>query len=132
MASRATPRAVYVISVAAELAGMHPQTLRQYERRGLISPGRTTGGNRRYSEADVERLRRIGELSLDGISLEGVKRILDLEDEVAELRAALALASKWARTQVTEVERSHRRDLVPLRQSVVRFGEPPGWMVHFK
>ncbi len=73
--------AVYIISVAAELAGMHPQTLRIYERKGLISPYRTPGGTRRYSDEDLERLGLIQELTAEGVNLEGVKRILDLQTE---------------------------------------------------
>ena len=84
--------AVYVMSVAAELAGLHPQTLRLYERKGLLEPARSDGGNRRYSEADLARMRRIGELTALGINLEGVRRILTLEDENAALRAALTQA----------------------------------------
>ncbi|WP_203336426.1 heat shock protein transcriptional repressor HspR [Nocardioides limicola] len=79
--------AVYVISVAAELTGLHPQTLRSYERMGLVAPGRTGGGGRRYSLRDIERLRTIAELTASGIGLEGVRRILDLEREVERLRA---------------------------------------------
>ncbi len=82
-------RAVYVISVAAELAGVHPQTLRLYERRGLVDPSRTGGGNRRYSQRDIEQLRRIGDLTDAGLNLEGVRRVLELEAEVARLRAEL-------------------------------------------
>src|SRR5271168_1120187 len=74
-------RAVYVISVAAELAGMHPQTLRVYERRGLVDPRRTGGGNRRYSERDLLRLQRISELTTAGLNLEGVRQVLELEAE---------------------------------------------------
>ena len=66
---------VYVISVAAELAGVHPQTLRIYERRGLINPGRTSGGNRRYSEADIARLKRVAELAAEGMNLEGIRHV---------------------------------------------------------
>ena len=77
------PGALYVISVAAELAGMHPQTLRIYERKGLIEPARTSGRSRRYSERDIELLRRIQELSNEGISLVGVQRVLALEDQLA-------------------------------------------------
>ena len=90
--------AVYVISVAAELTGLHPQTLRTYERLGLITPGRTGGGGRRYSSRDIELLREIADLTGAGIGLEGVRRILDLENRVAalasrneELREELAL-----------------------------------------
>ena len=78
--------AVYVISVAAELTGLHPQTLRAYERMGLITPGRTGGGGRRYSSADIELLREIAQLTAAGIGIEGVRRILDLENQVAALR----------------------------------------------
>jgi len=79
--------AVYVISVAAELSGLHPQTLRTYERMGLITPGRTGGGGRRYSHRDIERLRSIAELTSSGIGIEGVRRLLDMENQVAALRA---------------------------------------------
>ena len=85
LAEDAAERAVYVVSVAAELAGMHPQTLRQYDRLGLVSPARTRGRGRRYSHRDVERLRRIQALSQEGINLEGIRRILDLEARVEEL-----------------------------------------------
>ena len=90
---RQTPRApgpstpVYVISVAAELTGLHPQTLRAYERMGLIQPGRTGGGGRRYSHRDIERLREIADLTSAGIGIEGVRRIMDLELQVDALRA---------------------------------------------
>ena len=89
-------RAVYIISVAAELAGVHPQTLRIYERKGLVHPQRTSGNTRRYSQRDIERLRAIQALTDEGVNLAGVKRIIDLEEEVdvlhqqvAELRAQL-------------------------------------------
>jgi MerR family transcriptional regulator, heat shock protein HspR len=78
---------VFVISMAAELAGMHPQTLRQYDRLGLVSPGRTVGKSRRYSMRDVAKLREIAHLSGEGVSLEGIRRVLELEDQVAGLRA---------------------------------------------
>ncbi|WP_435770259.1 heat shock protein transcriptional repressor HspR [Nocardioides sp. SYSU DS0651] len=95
MATRRAPRveppspeeAVFVISVAAQLSGLHPQTLRTYERMGLITPGRTGGGGRRYSYRDIERLREIAELTSAGIGIEGVRRILDLENAVTALRA---------------------------------------------
>jgi MerR family transcriptional regulator/heat shock protein HspR len=77
---------LFVISVAAELAGMHPQTLRQYDRLGLVSPTRTAGKSRRYSMRNVTQLREIAQLSAEGVSLEGIRRVLGLEDEVAELR----------------------------------------------
>ena len=87
LADDAAERAVYVVSVAADLAGMHPQTLRQYDRLGLVSPARTRGRGRRYSHRDVERLRRIQSLSQEGINLEGIRRILALEARVEELEA---------------------------------------------
>ncbi|MFT4082995.1 MAG: MerR family transcriptional regulator [Nocardioides sp.] len=86
-AAPAPEAAVYVISVAAELTGLHPQTLRTYERMGLITPGRTGGGGRRYSHRDIELLRSIAELTASGIGIEGVRRILELEHQVAALRA---------------------------------------------
>jgi MerR family transcriptional regulator/heat shock protein HspR len=79
--------AVFVISVAAELTGLHPQTLRTYERLGLITPGRTVGGGRRYSPRDIDRLREISELTSAGIGIEGVRRILELENRLAALAA---------------------------------------------
>src|SRR3954452_15763318 len=82
-------RAVYVISVAAELAGVHPQTLRIYERKGLVDPARTGGGSRRYSDDDIIRARRIEELTNAGLNLAGVKRVLDLEAQLDEMRQLL-------------------------------------------
>jgi MerR family transcriptional regulator/heat shock protein HspR len=118
---RERTRAVYVISVAAELAGVHPQTLRIYERKGLVDPARTIGGSRRYSEADIELLRRIQELTTDGLNLAGVQRVLALESEVARLRAELAKLRKQASEAVADAHREHRRELVPLRQAVAVF-----------
>jgi MerR family transcriptional regulator/heat shock protein HspR len=118
-------QAVYVISVAAELAGMHPQTLRMYERRRLLSPARTSGGNRRYSDADIARLRRIAELAALGMNLEGIREVMVLETEVAQLREQIALLQHQLTNANTEAERRTRRDLVPLRQSVVVFGHKP-------
>jgi MerR family transcriptional regulator/heat shock protein HspR len=83
-------RAVYIISVAAELAGVHPQTLRIYERKGLVRPHRTSGNTRRYSEADIDRLRRVQELTQGGVNLAGAKRIMALEEELHRLRARVA------------------------------------------
>jgi MerR family transcriptional regulator/heat shock protein HspR len=77
---------VFVISIAAELAGMHPQTLRQYDRLGLVSPSRTAGKSRRYSVRDIAKLQEIARLGSEGVSLEGIRRILELEDQVTELR----------------------------------------------
>jgi len=114
-------RGVYVISVAAELAGVHPQTLRIYERRGLLEPARTTGGSRRYSERDIQRLGRIHDLTAAGLNLAGVKAVIELEEEVARLRQALAQSFDEAREAVARTHRQYRRDLVPLRQSPVPY-----------
>ena len=122
MISRRT-QAVYVISVAAELAGMHPQTLRIYERRGLVSPARTQGGNRRYSDADIETLHRIAELAASGMNLEGIRKVMELEAENERLREQLAAARAEAANAMAEAERRQRRDLVPLHQAVAVFGE---------
>jgi len=111
-------QAVYVISVAAELAGMHPQTLRIYERKGLVDPARTTGGNRRYSETDVAMLLRIAQLTAQGLNLAGVKRVLALEAEVTRLEDELDRARSDGSHAVAEVHRQYRRDLVPVKQSV--------------
>ncbi|HZR14992.1 MAG TPA: helix-turn-helix transcriptional regulator [Acidimicrobiia bacterium] len=120
-------RALYIISVAAELAGVHPQTLRIYERKGLIEPARTQGRSRRYSERDVALLRRIQELTNDGVSLAGVKKILELEAElddaraeIEQLRDDLQAAYDEAREAVDRVHRHYRRDLVPVSKAVVR------------
>jgi MerR family transcriptional regulator/heat shock protein HspR len=115
-------RAVYVISVAAELAGVHPQTLRIYERKGLVDPARTSGGSRRYSDADIEQLRRISELTDEGLNLAGVKKVLALEAELAELRDELAEARRAVGEAVESTHRHYRRDLVPLRQEMTVFG----------
>ena len=111
-------RAVYVISVAAELAGVHPQTLRIYERKGLLRPARTGGGSRRYSEVDLDRLRRIQDLTNDGLNLAGVKRVLELEEQLAELRRQLQLARDEAAAAVERTHRRYRRDLVPVSQAL--------------
>lgn len=121
-------RALYIISVAAELAGVHAQTLRIYERKGLIEPARTEGGSRRYSDHDIALLRRIQELTNEGVSLVGVRKVLELEDELArararidELRRALDRASQDLAEAVEQVRREHRRDLVPVeRRTIVR------------
>jgi MerR family transcriptional regulator/heat shock protein HspR len=122
MSNRPRPdQAVYVISVAAELAGMHPQTLRIYERRGLVDPARTTGGNRRYSDSDIAMLQRIADLTAGGLNLEGVKRVLALEDEVARLEDEIEATRSEGTEAVAEVHRQYRRDLVPIRQSVTLY-----------
>ena len=118
---REPTRAVYVISVAAEPAEENPQTLRIYERKGLVDPARTTGGSRRYSDADIDQLRRIQELTNEGLNLYGVQRVLELEAEVARLRAELAEARRTAVDAVADAHRQHRRELVPLRQAVSLF-----------
>ena len=119
-------RAVYVISVAAELAGVHPQTLRIYERKGLVDPARTGGGSRRYSEHDIAQLRRIQDLTNAGLNLEGVRRVLELEAEVERLQAALDEAKREARVAVERTHRQYRRDLVPVKNSPSRWLPPRG------
>jgi MerR family transcriptional regulator/heat shock protein HspR len=109
-------RAVYVISVAAELAGVHPQTLRVYERKGLLDPTRTQGGSRRFSERDLDRLRQIQLLTNQGLNLEGVRRVLELQAEVERLQAELETTRDAAREAVAVTHRQYRRDLVPLSQ----------------
>ena len=117
-------RGVYVISVAAELAGVHPQTLRIYERRGLLDPARTGGGSRRYSQRDIDRLRRINELTEAGLNLAGVKAVMELEDEVARLRRQLSDALAEARDAVERTHRQYRRELVPVKQSPAPYTKP--------
>jgi MerR family transcriptional regulator, heat shock protein HspR len=120
---RSEHHAVYVISVAAELAGMHPQTLRIYERRGLVQPARTQGGNRRYSDHDIALLKRIADLAGEGMNLEGIRRVMALEMEVDALRAENAELRDLAAAAIAEADkRAPRRDLVPLRQEVTVFG----------
>jgi MerR family transcriptional regulator/heat shock protein HspR len=116
-------RAVYVISVAAELAGVHPQTLRIYERKGLLDPARTEGGSRRYSDVDIAQLQRIQELTAAGLNLEGVRRVLELEAEVAALRTELDRLRREADEAVARTHRQYRRDLVPVRQLPDVFGD---------
>ncbi|HEX2063340.1 MAG TPA: helix-turn-helix transcriptional regulator [Acidimicrobiales bacterium] len=114
-------RAVYVISVAAELSGVHPQTLRIYERKGLLDPARTVGGSRRYSEGDIDRLRRIQDLTASGLNLEGVRRVMALEDENERLRKQLAEAREEIKRAVERTHRLYRRDLVPVDQAPVLY-----------
>jgi len=113
--------AVYVISVFAEIAGVHPQTLRNYERIGLLNPQRTSGGSRRFSEADLLAIRRIQELTNEGVNLEGVKRIMRLEAQLAELREQLENAVQEIRANVEQTHRQYRRDLVPVRNTIELF-----------
>jgi MerR family transcriptional regulator/heat shock protein HspR len=115
---------VFVISVAAELAGLHAQTLRGYDRLGLVSPGRSPGGGRRYSARDIALLREVQRLSQEeGVNLAGVKRIIELERQVDELRAEvarlldeLAAARAAAEEAAASVHASYRRDLVPVNR----------------
>ena len=114
---------VFVISVAAQLSGLHAQTLRSYDRLGLVSPGRTSGGGRRYSMRDIALLREVQRLSqTDGVNLAGIKRIIELENQVDALQARLAelteeLAGAYAAAQqaAAAVHASYRKDLVPIR-----------------
>ena len=124
-----TRRAVFVISEAAELAGMHPQTLRIYERKGLLEPFRTPGGTRRYSQEDIERLQLIQELTSQGLNLEGVRRVLALQEEnrtlkrkLDRLRDKLEDLEDETERRLEEVHRSYRHDLV-LRSQVRKIGE---------
>jgi MerR family transcriptional regulator, heat shock protein HspR len=111
---RREERAVYIISVAAELAGVHPQTLRIYERKGLLQPARTAGNTRRYSERDLDRLRLIQDLTQRGVNLAGVKMIIELQGEMERVRREVDDMHR-------ELERARQRlrrtagDLVPLR-----------------
>ncbi len=107
-------RALYIISVAADLAGVHPQTLRIYERKGLIEPARTEGRSRRYSERDIALLRRIQELTNEGVGLAGVRRILELEHRVEMLESELHRVRGDAAAAMRRARRELRRDLVPV------------------
>ena len=115
---------VYGISVAADLVGVGQQTLRLYERKGLVEPERTEGGTRRYSVNDVERMRRIGELVDDGLNLAGVKAVMELEDEVVRLRRQLNDVMAEAREAVERVHRQYRRELVPVKQTPAPYTKP--------
>ncbi len=113
-------RAVFVISVAAELAGMHPQTLRIYERKGLIDPFRTPGGTRRYSQEDIERLQLIQEMTAEGMNLEGVRRVLALQEENKRLKKKLdRLRDKLEEMEET-IELAGRPADIVLRSQVRR------------
>ena len=119
MTERERKRAVFVISVPAELAGMYPQTLRIYERKGLIEPYRTPGGTRRYSQADIDRLSLIQDLTEQGLNLEGVKRVMSLQAKIERLEGKVeALQEALERTQVEAIRaveaahQSHRREIV--------------------
>ena len=106
----------YMISVAADLVGMHPQTLRMYEAKGLVRPGRTPGGTRLYSDADVERLRLIQRLTTElGLNLAGVEHVLRLQDELNKARARTARLERELREEIAEVHRSYKREVVLYR-----------------
>jgi MerR family transcriptional regulator, heat shock protein HspR len=110
-------RPIYMISVAAELVGMHPQTLRLYENKGLVRPKRTPGGTRLYSEADVERLRIIQRLTTElGLNLAGVELVLRLEDELRKAHAHVERLQRQLQDEVERVHKEYRRDLVLYRE----------------
>ena len=110
-------RPIYMISVAAELVGMHPQTLRIYEAKGLVRPKRTAGNTRLYSERDVERLRVIQRLTTElGLNLSGVELALKLEDQLQRMQASIDRLEREKREAVEQVHRNYRRDLVPVSQ----------------
>jgi len=103
----------YMISVAAELVGMHPQTLRLYEAKGLVRPGRTAGGTRLYSEKDLERLRLIQRLTTElGLNLAGVEQVLRMQDELNRMRSRMERMERELRAEIAEVHRSYKRELV--------------------
>jgi MerR family transcriptional regulator/heat shock protein HspR len=109
----------YMISVAADLVGMHPQTLRIYENKGLIRPKRTAGNTRLYSEADLDRLRLIQRLTNElGLNLAGVEHVMRLQDELVRMRRRLARMEREMRQAINEVHRQYRRDLVPWKPPV--------------
>jgi MerR family transcriptional regulator, heat shock protein HspR len=109
-------RPIYMISVAAELVGMHPQTLRMYETKGLVRPQRTPGGTRLYSEADIERLRIVQRLTSElGLNLAGVELVLRLEDELRNAHAQIERLRRQHRGDVQKVHNQYRRDLVLVR-----------------
>jgi MerR family transcriptional regulator, heat shock protein HspR len=110
---------MYMISVAADLVGMHPQTLRIYENKGLIRPKRTAGNTRLYSEADLDRLRLIQRLTNElGLNLAGVEQVLRLQDEVMRMRRRLDRMEREMRQAISEVHRQYRRDLVPWKPPI--------------
>lgn len=112
----------YMISVAADLVGMHPQTLRIYENKGLVRPGRTPGGTRLYSERDLDRLRLIQRLTTElGLNLAGVARVISLEDELAQMRARFDRLEREMRETVAQVHRQYRRELVVYRPETANF-----------
>jgi MerR family transcriptional regulator, heat shock protein HspR len=123
MSERQPSHAVYVISVFAEIGGVHPQTLRNYERTGLLNPQRTSGGSRRFSDIDLVALRRIQELTNEGINLEGVKRIMVLEAQLEAMKETLRGIASDAQAQVEATHRQYRRELVPIQNTIALFVE---------
>ena len=122
--AEAEDRGVYIISVAAELIGVHPQTLRIYERKGLLSPSRTSGNSRRYSRSDIRRLRTIQRLTQEGVNLAGVQMVLDMESQLEEMRLVMKeMRSEMERTrrralqEVDRARREQRADIVPLAEA---------------
>jgi MerR family transcriptional regulator/heat shock protein HspR len=107
----------YMISVAAELVGMHPQTLRIYENKGLVRPKRTPGNTRLYSDADLERLRTIQQMTELGLNLVGVERVIALQDELLRMQARLERMERRMQEEIARVHKHYRRDLVPYSQS---------------
>ena len=123
MSDRQPSHAIYVISVFAEIGGVHPQTLRNYERTGLLNPQRTSGGSRRFSDVDLVALRRIQELTNEGINLEGVKRIMVLEAQLEAMKETLRGIASDAQAQVEATHRQYRRELVPIQNTIALFVE---------
>lgn len=126
MVERSKGRPLFMIGVAAELAGLHPQTLRIYERRRLVMPQRSSGNTRLYSEADIERLRLIVRLSEEGINLAGVERILELQDEVEqmarhvlEMRRKIEMAESRMRAEAERIHRSYKAEIVHVRRGAI-------------
>ena len=114
MSTQDYERPRYMISVAAELVGMHPQTLRMYEQKGLVQPQRTAGNTRLYSEADLERLRLIQRLTTElGLNLAGVEAVLGLEEQLQRMQARMERLEREMRESIAQVHRQYRRDLVP-------------------
>jgi MerR family transcriptional regulator, heat shock protein HspR len=106
----------YMISVAADLVGMHPQTLRMYEAKGLVRPGRTPGGTRLYSDADIERLRLIQRLTTElGLNLAGVEQVLRMQDELHRMRLRMERIERELREEIASVHRSYKREIVLYR-----------------
>jgi MerR family transcriptional regulator/heat shock protein HspR len=118
----------YMISVAAELVGMHPQTLRIYEQKGLVRPKRTAGNTRLYSEADLARLKLIQRLTTElGLNLAGVEIVLDLEDQLRKMQARMDRLEREMRERVEQVHKQYRRDLVPYDPTTTRLPQPTRW-----